>query len=521
MRKAISRISFLVIIIMIIGLIYLLLGSCGTVGKHAVWVSGPGGGNTTAQPPLFAASSFKLTGPQPQPSEFSLGYYNNNFEPFNFINLNIQAGFSFFSVANLPDGFQNQTNSRKVIILGTGWISSPRELCWVGKIIENPPSVTVIQHQAQNYKTIEGRNFAAIYMQLQLNTNFEQNGLKFLKNNNQTPYNLIDFDNPKEDFRAVAFKVSGTSYAGSIVGRNVAFYSSSSTNFNTWQNAINDENINSTTTPREFIGFDVIHVSVNPISTILVGADISETRGELRGYIRGPGNLNQWMQNAIAMLEAYVGPNRYPLYSSDYVSSLSDPSRIQSAMVSGRRLLIFWNDDGDGLFEINNDTIIYHIFNQDENNNTVNLYGVSIFKDTNNNRFITVGYDEISQKGVIYTGIAQPNANQNIGQLANPPTPVNLSNLGLNLRDIIFFDVATVNQNVIVVGVDLSNCPIKPYTQQDLQNPQQIPKLTKSLIFPSYTRDQHIIQTFTNMKGIILFSNDNGQTFTNFSVLLR
>lgn len=498
---------------MIIGLIYLLLGSCGTVGKHAVWVAGPGGGNTTAQPPLFAASSFKLTGPQPQPSEFSLGYYNNNFEPFNFINLNIQAGLSFFPLANLPDGFQNQTNNRKVIILGTGWISSPRELCWVGKIIDNPPRVTVIQQQGQNYKTIKGRNFAAIYMQLQLNTNFEQNGLKFLKNNNQTPYNLIDFDNPKEDFRAVAFMVSGTSYAGSIVGRNVAFYSSSSTNFNTWENAINNGNINSTNTPREFIGFDVIHISVNPISTILVGADISENRGELRGYMRG--NSNQWTQNAIDILGAYIGPNRYPLYSSDYVSSSSDPSRIQSVMVSGRRLLIFWSDNGNGLLEINNDTLIYHIFNQDQNNNTVNLYGVSIFKDANNNRFITVGYDEISRKGVIYTGIAQPNANQNIGQLANPPTPVNLSNLGLNLTDIIFFDVATVDRNVIVVGVDLSNCPIKPYTQQN------IPKLTKSLIFPSNTSDNDIIRTFTNMKGIILFSNDNGQTFTNFSVLLR
>jgi hypothetical protein len=86
-------------------------------------------------------------------------------------------------------------------------------------------------------------------------------------------------------------------------------------------------------------------------------------------------------------------------------------------------------------------------------------------------------------------------------------------NLGI---DVLLLDVNNVlinNTNyVYVVGLDLSNCPIKPYPNSGL------PPFTKSLVFPASgpftTTNNDVINTLNNMRGILLYSNDGGESFS-------
>lgn len=492
------------ILFLIVSSIYLFLNSCGLKGLGSGGVIvGAGGG----QPPMFVVSSFKMTGNLAQPNEFSFGYYNNNFDPFVFANLQGNSLVNFSPSNN----FNNQISGKKVIILGTGFkyltSGSPptRDVFWVGKIVNNPVSIINFTVAGNNYKTIGGRNFIARVNQGAFDSNFDSITLK--KIDGTSNYNKnTDLDNVNEDFRSVAFKPNSsyTDFAGAMVGRNVAFYSSvSNGNFTDWQNALANTITNK---PSNFIGFDVIQGGLSPISFTMIGSDIGETKGELRVFQVAS---NSWSFNYLDTLSSLVGPNIYPLYSSDYVSSSTSPDDIAASLITGKGLLIYWGDtNNNGSFDPPpNDNLAFYL------DNNVTFYGGTILKDSNNNKIFVVGYNDTNKEAVIYTGIAQDGPDTDLF-FDIPPTKVNISGLGLNLKDILFTDVNIVNNTVVVGGLDLSNCNIKPYIQLSL------PKLTKSLIFPATTGDNDIQQTFTNMTGLILISNDGGNSFRIFSDIL-
>lgn len=497
------------ILFLVVSSVYLFLNSCGLKGLTSVGViGGPGGG----QPPMFAVSSFKMTGNSVQPNEFSFGYYNNNFDPFVFANLQGNSLVNFSFSAN----FNNQIAGKKVIILGTGfkYLTSgnppTRDVFWVGKIVNNPVSIINFTVAANNYKTVGGRNFIARFNQGAFDSNFDSITLKKIDG---TDYNQnTDLDNVNEDFRSVAFKPNSnyTDFAGAMVGRNVAFYSSvSNGNFTDWQNALANT-VSNNNKPSDFIGFDVIQGGLNPISFTMIGSDIGETKGELRVFQVAS---NSWSVNYLDALSSYIGPNVYPLYSSDYVSNGASPDVIAAALIVGKNLIIYWGDNNNnGVVDpFPADNFAFYL------DNNVTFYGGTILKDSNNKRIVVVGYDDTNQEAVIYRGVAQDGPDDPDPFFDTPPTKVNISGLGLNLKDSMFFDVNSVNNTVVVVGVDLSNCPIKPYPQPA---PVNLPKLTKSLIFINNANpnlDNDIQQTFANMTGLILISNDGGNSFSIMS----
>ncbi|MCX7758231.1 MAG: hypothetical protein N2169_01255 [bacterium] len=503
--KSLTYVFFSFLLFLVVSSVYIFFSSCGMKGLSAVL--GPGGA-ISGQPPLFAVSSFKLTGVNSQPLEVSLGYYNNTFEPFKFVNLSIQAGFSFVPFSYSTD-FQNQLTNKKVIIFGTGWrysnpLSTDKDIFWVGKIINSNLGVSDVAtfiYGANNYKTIKGRNFVARFTTGLggFNSNLESSGALTFNKTTTGTYDITDFDNINEDFRAVAFKSdsNGTEFAGSIVGRNIAFHSTFP--MANWQNALGNT---VSSKPPAFIAFDVIQSGATPNSFIIIGSDIAESKAELRVFFA---STNSWTGNYIDAFSTIVGPNVYPLYSSDYVSNNISQDTIRSVLIVGKRLMLYWRDtDSDGIFDLTDDLIFYL-------NNNITFYGGSIIKDNNSNRIVLVGYDDTNQRAFVYRGTAQDSDGN--GFIDTDPQEVDLSGLGLNLQDTMFFDVNSVGENVVVVGVDLTNCNIKPYGG--------IPKLTKSLIFPGATNDNDIINTFNNMRGVILYSNNAGQTFTLFNNLIK
>ncbi|MCS7243743.1 MAG: hypothetical protein RMJ36_03295 [Candidatus Calescibacterium sp.] len=505
--KRFTYFFFSFLLFLVVSSVYLFFSSCGMKGLSAVL--GPGG-TISGQPPVFAVSSFKLTGSNPQPLELSLGYYNNIFDPFKFVNLSIQSGFSFvpFSYSN---DFRNQLTNKKVIIFGTGWrysnpLSTDKDIFWVGKIINSNlgvSDVATFTDGGNNYKTIKGRNFVARFTTGigGFNSNLETSGALTFNKATSGEYDITDFDNINEDFRAVAFKSDGSSaaFAGSIVGRNTAFYSSLP--MANWQNALSNTVFNK---PPTFIAFDVIQSGATPNSFIFIGSDIAESKAELRVFFA---STNSWSNNYIDSFSSVVGTNVYPLYSSDYVSNNINQDIIRAAVIVGKGLMLYWGDnDSDGIFDLTDSFVIYL-------NPSITFYGGNIIKDANSNRVVLVGYDDTNQRAVIYRGIAQ-DSNGDVF-IDSDPQEVDLSGLGLNLQNTIFLDVNSVGENVVVVGVDLTNCNIKPYPQVG------IPKLTKSLIFPGTTNDNDIINTFNNMRGVILYSNNAGQTFTLFTNLIK
>jgi hypothetical protein len=158
--------------------------------------------------------------------------------------------------------------------------------------------------------------------------------------------------------------------------------------------------------------------------------------------------------------------------------------------------------------------------------NNVSFYGVTVLRvpGDNDSNFnvsgIAVGYDFASNSPIILKFTRKgnkPNPNPNPNPLINPNynlIRVDISNLNLG-SDVVFLDVNNVLINninyVYVVGVDLSNCPIKPYPNGTL------PRLTKSLIFPASgpftTTNNDVINTLNNMRGILLYSNNGGGSF--------
>ncbi|MFN3995968.1 MAG: hypothetical protein ACK4GR_05515, partial [bacterium] len=204
------------------------------------------------------------------------------------------------------------------------------------------------------------------------------------------------------------------------------------------------------------------------------------------------------------------------IYSADHVGASNQVDRIDFVGVCGRGALGFYKDSNtDGVADPPGAGDLWIFYS----NPNITFYGINIIKDSNNNRFIAVGYDNVGQKAVIYRGIAQDSDNDlmldnNVGG-NNNPIEVDLSSLNLDLKEIVFFDVNSVGENVFVVGVDTSNCNIKPYPNGAL------PPLTKSLIFPAATPDADIIDLFQDMRGVILYSNDGGQSFNLISSLLK
>lgn len=496
------------VIIFILSFIFVFfsiyLNSCVPNALSPSNILGPGG-QLTGNPPLFAVNSFKMSGSNQQPLEISFGYYNNTFNPFKFINLGISPNFTLIPL-NYSANFGNQLNGKKVIILGTGWKysndnASLKDIFWVGKIINDPISnndIATISVGGNNFKVVGGRNFVARSNNGAPSSNFDLLTFSKIGGGN---YNTNDFDNNNEDFRAVAFKSdgNGTIFSGSIAGRNTAFYSSNT--LNNWQNAMDSQHPNK---PSDFIAFDIIHGGASPASFILFGSDIGETRGEARFY---SSFSNSWSVNYADGIASLIGiVNNFPFYSADYVSDSSDIDDINAAIISGKGIVFYWKDNGDNNFDFN-DLFIFYI------NSSVTFYGTTLIKDANNNRFVTVGYDDVQNEAVIYSGIMQDlNSNKIID---NDPTKVTLDLLGLNLQDTMFFDVTSTRNFVFVVGTDFSNCNLKPYPNGAL------PKVTKSLIFGSTTNDADIIDTFNDMRGVILYSTDGGNNFNLLNLTVR
>jgi len=493
----------------------IFISSCSGKGMGgALFV--PGLSNN--QPPLFSVSSFKLTGSNPQPQEISFGYYNNTFFNFAFINLNIQSGLSLFSI-NPSANFVNQlSGGKRVLIWGTAWKdgnfnATLKDIFWVGKIVDNPVNIVSFTVAGSTYKTVGGRNFVARFNNGAFDSNFDN--LILIKPNG-TQYNKnTDLDDVNEDFRAVAFKSDGggTTFGGSIVGRNIAFYSTNP--LGNWNNALAN---NVSNRPTNFIAFDVLHLSFYP-SLLFVGSNIDETSGEGRIF---SSSTNSWGSNLSSTVSTLAGVPNGPLYSVDAVSDSLNRDNISAVLTSGRGVMLYWRD-------INNngeldpvDTLIAY------GNPNLTFYGCSLVKFGLNNNFFLVGYDNSLQEAIIYKGTAVDNDNNNIIDTA--PTKVNLSNLGINLKDFVFFDVTTIgNSFVFVVGVDVTATNhIKPYIFVDT-NGDSYPLLTKSFIFkepnplPSatYNLDNAIRDLFQNMRGVIIYSDNGGNTFRFFTGNIR
>lgn len=484
--------------------IYLV--SCGMKTSGVVLVPGV---VISGQPPVWSISTFKQT-LSPEPPEIAFGYLNNTFEPFKFVNLNITQNFISFEYST---AFGNAIQNKKVIIWGSGWRfcntnANFRDIFWVGKIVDISSNTSIITFSfaGNQYKTIGGTNFVARFITPSFYSNLESsasNTLVFAKTTSGN-YTQADFNNPNEDFRSVAFINDNTNNSlGVVVGRNIVFYSrtNESINLTNWRNGLN---INITNRPSDFIAFDTVPASISQTGFLIVGSNISETSGLLTFFTT---STNNWSSNFIDTFAQIIGANNYPLYSSDFIFI-----NVGAAVAVGRNIIIFWNDSNLDQRIDPNDVFIFH------RENNVSFYGGCVIKDNaNNNTIIAVGYDDQLQEGVIYRGQGT-GSNYSFNQ---PPQKVNISSLGLDLRNIIFFDVASIQNNVYVVGCDFSNCDLKPYPQS---NPN-LPKVTKSFIFnatafPALT-DNHILDTFRDVRGLIIRSSDGGQVFTLFADQIR
>jgi hypothetical protein len=214
-----------------------------------------------------------------------------------------------------------------------------------------------------------------------------------------------------------------------------------------------------------------------------------------------------------------------PFYSLDYLTFLNNNSNFKAAYIAGKKALLGYinTPPNQNQFDLNKIEAIDLV---SRGFNNVSFYGVTVLRvpgDNDSNFNVTgiaVGYDFASNSPIILkftrTG-NKPNPNPNPNPFINPNynvTRVDISNLNLD-SDVVFLDVNNVLISgvnyVYVVGVDLSNCPIKPYPSGTL------PGFTKSLIFPASppftTNNSHVIDTLNNMRGILLYSNNGGVSF--------
>ncbi|MGC8734190.1 MAG: hypothetical protein ACP5RD_04010 [bacterium] len=517
---------FILIFIGILIFIYLLVfSSCGPNSLVLAPIVGPGaGGGINNQLPLFSVGTYKMnTTNSSVKEEVSFGYFNYTTKPFAFVNINPTNNnlipISFGNNSNFP----NQGN--KVLVLGTAFAGgdynsgTDRDIFWVGKILDNNQSnwVQTITVLGNNYIVVKGTNFIARfnYNLNSFNSTFDTMTVKRVDNNNN--YILSDFQNIDQDFKSIAFIKGGTSdstgYYGILVGRNCAFSC-----INTDNNGNNFSNLYGLTNPpatNDYVWEDVIPFAKTYQNGLLIGHKISEGPGS--AVFKGFDSSSGWGSDINDL-----SPFMDPFYTSDYVTLLSNNSIFKAAFIAGKNSLIGYINTPPNQNQFDPTKLeAIHLVNNGYGN--VSFYGVTVLRipgdtDTNYNvSGIAVGYDFSSNSPIILRF-------QRTGDKDNNPQPpfnshyslnrVNISNLNLG-SDVVLLDVNNVLINgvtyVYVVGVDLSNCPIKPYQNGTL------PPFTKSLVFsasaPFTTTDNDVINTLANMRGFLLYSNDGGNSF--------
>jgi len=525
---------FLLAVVLIFSVLYLIIfSSCGPNNLVLAPIVG-GGGTFNSQLPLFSVGTYKMnTLSSSVKPEVSFAYFNYTTKPFAFFDLN-PTNNSLIPINIGGSQFANQGN--KVLVLGTAFAGgdtnsgSDRDIFWVGKILDpNNQSnwVDSINVRGSNYIVIKGTNFIARFNYNFNNFNSTFDSISVKKIDNINNYTLSDFQDVNQDFKAISF-IRGSSnngFYGVLVGRNCVFDCISDvSNGNDFRNMYG---VNSSNTPtgNDRVWEDVLPFDKSIKNFLLIGHTIDEgpNSAKFKYYYS---DFDGW---GIDIND--VGSFTGPFYTSDYITFLNNNSLIKVAFVAGKNALLGYinTPPNQNQFDINKIEAI-DLVNNGFNN--VSFYGVTVLRipGDNDSNFnvsgIAVGYDFASNSPIILkftrTG-DKPNPNPNPNPLVNPNynlTKVDISNLNLG-SDVVFLDVNNVLINgvnyVYVVGIDLSNCPIKPYPNGTL------PGLTKSLIFPASapftTTNNDVINTLNNMRGILLYSNNGGNNFNLLSKL--
>jgi hypothetical protein len=336
------------------------------------------------------------------------------------------------------------------------------------------------------------------------------------KTDNTNNYTISDFQDINQDFKSISFirGDSNNGFYGVLVGRNCAFDCTSDvSNGNDFRNMYG---VNSSNPPtgNDRVWEDVLPFDKTGKNFLLIGHTIDEgpTSAKLKYYY----DFSGWGTDING-----IAPYTEALYSLDYITFLNDNSSFKAGYIAGRNALFGYINTPPNQSQVDfNKVEVIDLVSNGFNN--VSFYGVTVLRDNNDASFnvsgIAVGYDfnPSSPSPIILkftrTG-DKPNPNPNPNPFINPNynlTRVDISNLNLG-SDVVFLDVNNVLISgvnyVYVVGVDLSNCPIKPSLSGS-------PWFTKSLIFPSSTTNNNdVINTLNNMRGILLYSNNGGGSF--------
>jgi hypothetical protein len=516
---------FLLAVVLIFSSLYLIIfSSCGPNNLVLAPIVGVGG-TFNSQLPLFSVGTYKMnTLSSSVNPEVSFAYFNYTTKPFAFFDLN-PTNNSLIPINIGGSQFANQRN--KVLVLGTAFAGgdsnsgSDRDIFWVGKILDpnNQANwVSSISVGGSNYIVIKGTNFIARFNYNPnsngFNSTFEgPNGITVKKLNNIDNYSLTDFQNINQDFKSISF-IRGNSnigFYGVLVGRNCVFDCT-----NDVSNGNDFSNMYGVSTGNPPTGNDKIWEDVLPFDKsgrnfLLIGHTIDE----------GPNSAKLKYYSDFAGWSSDINFGLFftePFYSLDYLTFLYDNSKFKAGYIAGKNALLGYvntNTSNQSQFDLNKIEAI-NLANAGFNN--VSFYGVTVLRvpGDNDSNFnvsgIAVGYDFASNSPIILK----------FTRTGNKPNPLNIINpnynlsrvdiSGLNLgSDVVLLDVNNVLISgvnyVYVVGVDLSNCPIKPSLSGS-------PWFTKSLIFPSSTTTNNdVINTLNNMRGILLYSNDGGNSF--------
>jgi hypothetical protein len=516
---------FLLALVLIFSVLYLIIfSSCGPNNLVLAPIVGGGGGTFNSQLPLFSVGTYKMnTLSSSVKPEVSFAYFNYTTKPFAFFDLN-PTNNSLIPINIGGSQFANQGN--KVLVLGTAFAGgdtnsgSDRDIFWVGKILDpNNQSnwVSNVSIDVKNYIVIKGTNFIARFNYNLNNFNSTFDSIIVKKIDNTNNYTLSDFQDINQDFKSISFirGDSNNGFYGVLVGRNCVFDCISDvSNGNDFRNMYG-VNSGNTPTGNDRVWEDVLPFDKSRKNFLLIGHTINEDPNSAKfkyysDFAGWGGDING------------VGSFTGPFYTSDYITFLNNNSLIKVAFVAGKNALLGYvntNTSDQRQFDPNKIEAI-DLVNKGFNN--VSFYGVTVLRDNNDTTFINVsgiavGYDFASNSPIILKFTRT-------GDKDNNPTPpfnsnytlnkIDISNLNLG-SDVVFLDVNNVLISgvnyVYVVGVDLSNCPIKPYPNGTL------PGLTKSLIFPASapftTTNNDVINTLNNMRGILLYSNNGGNDF--------
>jgi hypothetical protein len=530
MRKKV--LIFLLAVVFIFSVLYLIIfSSCGPNNLVLAPIVG-GVGTFNSQLPLFSVGTYKMntTSSSVRP-EVSFAYFNYTTKPFAFFDLN-PTNNSLIPINMGGSQFANQGN--KVLVLGTAFAGgdsnsgSDRDIFWVGKIL-NPNNqsnwVEVVNVGGSNYIVIKGTNFIARFNYNLNNFNSTFDSIIVKKTDNTNNYTISDFQDINQDFKSISF-IRGNSnigFYGVLVGRNCVFDCISDVS-----NGNDFRNVYGVSTGNPPLGNDRVWEDVIPFEKsgknfLLIGHSIDEgpNSAKFKYYSDSVG----WGIDINGIFPYYTEP----FYSLDYLTFLNNNSNFKAGYIAGKNALLGYINTGSDQNQFNISKIeAIDLVNNNSglNLNNVSFYGVTVLRvpGDNDSNFnvsgIAVGYDFASNSPIILkftrTG-NKPNPNPNPNPFINPNynvIRVDISNLNLG-SDVVFLDVNNVLINninyVYVVGVDLSNCPIKPYPSVTL------PRFTKSLVFPASapftTTNNDVINTLNNMRGILLYSNNGGNNF--------